>query len=137
MLFHWDDENRAHIARHGVSESQAEDPMTKKPQPMSMAEFEKASGPGEPLEALRARQEADAAWAERAFKGEEALGVPIRLQRGRPKAGDPAAPTVVKAIRLPETLLQQLQARAKTEGLSLNALLQMAAAEYLVRHRGA
>lgn len=25
MIFHWDDENRAHIARHGVSESQAEE----------------------------------------------------------------------------------------------------------------
>jgi uncharacterized DUF497 family protein len=24
MLFHWDDENRAHITRHGVSEAQAE-----------------------------------------------------------------------------------------------------------------
>lgn len=24
MLFHWDDENRAHILRHGVSEPQAE-----------------------------------------------------------------------------------------------------------------
>jgi len=25
MLFHWDDENRAHIVRHGVSESQSEE----------------------------------------------------------------------------------------------------------------
>jgi hypothetical protein len=24
MIFHWDDENRAHIARHDVTESQAE-----------------------------------------------------------------------------------------------------------------
>ena len=109
----------------------------KKTQRMSMAEFEKASGPGESLEELRARQEVDAAWAERAFRGEEPLGAPIRIQRGRPRAGDPAAPTVVKAIRLPETLLKQLQTRAKAEGLSLNALLQTAAAEYLVRHRGA
>jgi len=107
------------------------------PQPLSMAEFEKASAPGEPLEALRARQEADAAWAERAFRGGELMGAPIRLQRGRPKAGDPAAPTVVKAIRLPEALLKQLQIRAKAEGLSLNALLQVAAHEYLVHHRGA
>jgi hypothetical protein len=105
---------------------------------MSMAEFEKASGPGEFLESLRARQEFDASWAERAFRGKEALGIPIRLQRGRPRAGDPAAPTVVKAVRLPETPLKQLQTRAKAEGLSLNALLQMAAAEYLVvHHRGA
>jgi hypothetical protein len=110
---------------------------TKKTQRVSMAGFEKASGPGEPLEVLRARQEADATWAERAFGGEEALGTPIRIQRGRPRAGDPAAPTVVKAIRLPEALLNQLQIRARAEGLSLNALLQMAAAEYLMRHRGA
>ena len=109
----------------------------KKIKRMSMAEFEKTSSPGETLEELRAQQEADAAWAERAFLGEEALGTPIRIQRGRPRAGDPAAPTVVKAIRLPEALLNQLQIRARAEGLSLNALLQMAAAEYLVRHRGA
>ena len=111
--------------------------MTKKTRRMSMAEFEQTAGPGEPLETLRARQETDAAWAERAFRGEEVLGTPIRIQRGRPRAGESAAPTVVKAIRLPETLLKQLQTRAKAEGLSLNALLQMAAAEYLVRHRGA
>lgn len=195
MIFHWDDENRAHMAHHGVSESQAEaafqaedatafpdaarlnrwvleatvedrtlkvafarglsrrlpdhhraldesqtqeDAMTtKKTKRMSMAEFEKTSGPGEPLEELRTRQEVDAAWAERAFLGAEILGAPIRLQRGRPRAGDPAAPTVVKAIRLPEVLLQQLQARAKAEGLSLNVLLQVAAVEYLVHRRGA
>ena len=110
---------------------------TKKTKRMPMAEFEKTSGPGEPLETLQARQKADAAWAERAFRGAETLGTPIRIQRGRPRAGDPAAPTVVKAIRLPETLLRQLQTRAKAEGLSLNALLQMAVAEYLMRHRGA
>ncbi len=110
---------------------------TKKTLHLSIAEFEKASSPGEPPETLRARQEADAAWAERAFRGEERLGAPIRLQRGRPKAGEIAAPTVVKAIRLPEALLQQLKVRAKAEGLSLNALLQVAAAEYLVHHRGA
>ena len=109
----------------------------KKIKRMSMAEFEKASGPGEPLEVLQARQKVDAAWAERAFMGEEVLGTPIRIQRGRPRTGDPAPPTVVKAIRLPEALLNQLQIRARAEGLSLNALLQMAAAEYLVRHRGA
>jgi predicted HicB family RNase H-like nuclease len=44
---------------------------------------------------------------------------------------------VVKAIRLPEALLKQLQIRAKAEGLSLNALLQTAALEYLLHHRGA
>lgn len=89
------------------------------------------------MEVLRSRQEADAAWAERAFRGEAPLGPPIRIRRGRPMAGEAAPPTVVKAIRLPVRLLEQLQARAQAQGLSLNALLQVAASEFLSRHRGA
>jgi hypothetical protein len=104
---------------------------------MSIEAFLKASGPGEPLEVLQSRQEADAAWAERAFAGKEPLSPPIRIQRGRPKAGEDAPPTVVKAIRLPVQLLAKLQAKAEAQGLSLNALLQMAASEYLAHHRGA
>jgi len=96
-----------------------------------------ASGPGESLEVLKNRQEADAEWAERAFAGEEPLAPPIRIRRGRPKAGEDAPPTIVKAIRLPVQLLEKLQAKAKVQGLSLNALLQMAASEYLAHHRGA
>jgi hypothetical protein len=110
---------------------------TRKAKPMTMAEFAAASGAGETLEVLRARQETDAAWAERAFQTGEGLGTPIRIRRGRPRAGDAVPPTVVKAIRLPEALLYQLQVRAKAEGLSLNALLQVAAAEYLAQRRGA
>jgi len=104
---------------------------------MTMEAFLKVSGPGEPLEVLKDRQEADAAWAERAFAGKEPLAPPIRLQRGRPKAGEEAPPTVVKAIRLPVQLLESLQAKAEAQGLSLNALLQMAASEYLTHHRSA
>ena len=104
---------------------------------MTMKAFLAASGPGEPLEILRARQEEDAAWAARAFAGKEPLGLPIRIQRGRPKAGEETLPTVVKAIRLPMHLLEKLQATAEAQGLSLNALLQVAAAQYLTRHRGA
>ena len=104
---------------------------------MSMEAFLKASGPGEALEVLKGRQEADAAWAERAFAGKEPLAPPIRIQRGRPKNGEDAPPTVVKAIRLPVQLLEKLQAKAEAQGLSLNALLQMAASEYLTHHRGA
>ena len=107
------------------------------PKGLSMERFLKASGPGEPLDVLRARQAEDAAWAERAFAGKEQLAHPIRLQRGRPKAGEEAPPTVVKAVRLPVQLLAKLQAKAKAQGLSLNALLQTAAAEYLAHHRGA
>jgi hypothetical protein len=104
---------------------------------MSREAFLAESGPGEPLEVVKARQLEDARWAERAFAGEEPLGPPIRIQRGRPKNGEEPAETVVKAIRLPVHLLESLQAQAKAQGLSLNALLQMAAAEYLHHHRGA
>jgi len=104
---------------------------------MTMDTLLQASAPGEPLEVLKGRQEADAAWAERAFVGREPLTPSIRIQRGRPKAGEAAPPTVVKAIRLPVQLLEQLQAKAEAQGLSLNALLQMAALDYLAHHRGA
>ena len=107
------------------------------PRTMTRDQFLAESGPGEPLEVLKARQGEDAQWAERAFVGEEPLGPPIRIRRGRPKGGEEAAETVVKAIRLPVHLLESLQAKAKAQGLSLNALLQMAAAEYLHHHRGA
>jgi len=106
-------------------------------QTMTMDAFLAESGPGEALDVLKARQKADARWAERAFAGEEPLGPPIRIQRGRPKMGQEPAETVVKAIRLPVPLLESLQAQAQAEGLSLNALLQMAVAEYLHHHRGA
>lgn len=104
---------------------------------MNMEEFMKFSGPGEPLELLRGRQEEDAEWAERAFQGKEPLAPPIRLQRGRPKTGEDAPPTVVKAIRLPVSLLEMLQARAEAQGMTLNALLQLAVSEYLAHHKGA
>lgn len=107
------------------------------PLTMTMEAFLAESGPGEALEMLQARQQEDAQWAERAFAGNEPLGPPIRIQRGRPRRGEVPAETVVKAIRLPVHLLESLQARAKAQGLSLNALLQMAAAEYLHHHPGA
>lgn len=104
---------------------------------MSLEAFLEATGPGEPLDVLKARQTADAAWADRAFAGREPLAPPIRIQRGRPRAGEAAPPTVVKAIRLPVQLLELLQAKAEAQGLTLNALLQMAASEYLAHHPGA
>lgn len=107
------------------------------PRTLTMEEFLAESGPGEPLEVLKERHKEDVQWAERALEGKEPLGPPIRIQRGRPKHGEEAAETVVKAVRLPVHLLESLQAQAKEEGLSLNALLQMAAAEYLHHHRGA
>jgi hypothetical protein len=107
------------------------------PRTMTLEEFLAESGPGEPLDVLKARQKEDVRWAERAMAGEEPLAPPIRIQRGRPKNGEEPAETVVKAIRLPVPLLESLQAQAKAQGLSLNALLQKAAVEYLHLHRGA
>lgn len=109
---------------------------THTPKGMTIDAFLKISAPGDPLKVLRSRQETDAVWAERAFAGKERLAPPIRLQRGRPKTGEKVPPTAVKAIRLPVQLVEMLQAKAAAQGLSLNALLQMAASEYLAHHRG-
>jgi hypothetical protein len=103
---------------------------------MTRNAFLKASVPGEPLEVLKGRQVADAAWAERAFVGKERLASPIRIQRGRPKTRENAPITVVKAIRLRVQLLAKLKAEAEAQGLSLNPLLQMAASENLTHHQG-
>lgn len=110
---------------------------SKVPRSVSMEAFLAESGPGEPLDVLKARQEEDAGWAERAFAGREPLAPPFRIQRGRPKLGEEVPETVVKAIRLPVDLLESLRAKARSQGISLNALLQVAAVEYLGRHRGA
>lgn len=107
------------------------------PRKMTLPEFLEASAPGEPLETLQAKQREDVRWAEGAFAGTEPLGPPIRIRRGRPRTGEDAPRTVVKAIRLPVHLLDLLLTQAEAQGLSLNALLQMAAAEYLAHHQGA
>jgi hypothetical protein len=77
----------------------------------------------------------ETASAERAIGDAASPATPIRTQRGRPKTGVDVPPTVVKAIRLPVSLLRQLQTRAEAEGISLNALLQMAASDYLAHSR--
>jgi hypothetical protein len=121
-----------------LDELQAQEEIVTKKQPapkgMTMDAFLKLSGPGETLEVLKDRQKIDAVWAERAFAGKEPLAPPIRLRRGRPKAGEEAPLTIVKAIRLPVQLLETLQAKAKAQGISLNAILQLAASEYLTHH---
>jgi len=107
------------------------------PRTVTLEAFLAGCGPGDDLETLKARQPEDAEWAERAFEGKERLGPPIRLKRGRPKRGERPPETVVKAIRLPVDLLENLREKAETQGISLNALLQLAALEYLRRHPGA
>ena len=59
----------------------------------------------------------------------------IRVKMGRPKKTEAAAPSVVKAVRLPVALLESLQDAARQQGLSLNAVLQMASAEWLIHHK--
>ena len=59
----------------------------------------------------------------------------IRVKMGRPRKTEPAAPSVVKAVRLPVGLLISLQDAARQQGLSLNAVFQMASAEWLTHHK--
>ena len=59
----------------------------------------------------------------------------IRVKMGRPRKTEAAAPSVVKAVRLPVALLESLQDAARQQGLSLNAILQMASAEWLIHHQ--
>jgi len=58
----------------------------------------------------------------------------VRIKMGRPRKTEAAAPSVVKAVRLPKALLEELQGAARRQGLSLNAVLQMASAEWLTHH---
>jgi hypothetical protein len=60
----------------------------------------------------------------------------VRVKMGRPRKTEAAAPSVVKAVRLPVALLEELQNAARGQGLSLNAVLQMASAEWLTHHQG-
>jgi predicted nucleic acid-binding Zn ribbon protein len=64
------------------------------------------------------------------------FGAFVRVKMGRPRKAEAAAPSVVKAVRLPVALLEELQGAARRQGLSLNAVLQMASAEWLTHHQG-
>ena len=59
----------------------------------------------------------------------------VRVKMGRPRKTDASAASVVKAVRLPVALLEALQDAARLHGLSLNAVLQMASAEWLMHHK--
>jgi len=59
----------------------------------------------------------------------------VRVKMGRPKKAEASAPSVVKAVRLPLALLEALQDSARLQGLSLNAVLQIASAEWLMHHK--
>ena len=73
-----------------------------------------------------------------ATKDDLASGSPmafVRVKMGRPGKAEASAPSVVKAVRLPVSLLEALQDAARRQGLSLNAVLQLASAEWLVHHK--
>jgi hypothetical protein len=72
--------------------------------------------------------------AEADLKGKN-FGAFVRVKMGRPGRLEAAAPSVVKAVRLPVALLEELQGAARRHGLSLNAVLQMASAEWLTHHQ--
>ena len=50
---------------------------------------------------------------------------------GRPRRGEPKRPTVVRSVRLPPKIWEQVQAQAKREGISLNAAMKQAALIWL------
>ncbi len=55
----------------------------------------------------------------------------LREGAGRPKRGEKVEPTSVHSARLPVAVWAKLEARARRRGISVNALVQEAVAEYL------
>jgi predicted DNA binding CopG/RHH family protein len=96
-----------------------------------------AKGPFGEIPKTLAEFEALASQAEEDLKKPLDPSTFVRVVMGRPKKGEDPAPSKTKTVRLPLTLLEEIQAQAEAEGISFNALLRAAAAEYLSRHRGA
>lgn len=85
-----------------------------------------------PLEESRAAHAADAAWLEKRLGPD----VPAQLvrPRGRPKKGTSVEPTKVHAVRIKVSAWKAFEKKARAAGLSPNAALQLAAAEWAARH---
>jgi len=60
-----------------------------------------------------------------------AKGISIHVGRGRPKKGSETGPTVPRSIRFPETVWNQLERRARAEGMPLHAALRAAVIAWL------
>ena len=81
------------------------------------------------IEELDATCAQDAAWFEKHLGPD----VPRITPRGRPKNHAKTAKSLVKAVRLKESVWESLKARAKEEHLTTNAALQLAILDWLER----
>ncbi len=61
--------------------------------------------------------------------GEKPRWVP--LPQGRPKTGVTVEPSKPRSVRLPDTIWEELQARARSRGVGVHTLLRKLVAEYL------
>jgi len=57
----------------------------------------------------------------------------VHVGRGRPRKGTETGPTVPRSVRFPAQLWKQLEAKAKTEGLTLHSALRAAILEWANR----
>ena len=57
----------------------------------------------------------------------------VHVGRGRPKKGTETGPTVPRSVRFPAQLWKLLEAKAKTEGLTLHSALRAAILEWAKR----
>jgi hypothetical protein len=64
--------------------------------------------------------------------GAEPRWVPYKGD-GRPKKSEPSEPSKVRSVRLPDSVWQELQARAKRRGMGVHTLLRELVAKYLTR----
>jgi len=65
-------------------------------------------------------------------EGKEPRWVPYKAD-GRPKKGEASAPSKVRSVRLPDSVWEELQLRAKRRGVGVHTLLRELVAAYLSR----
>lgn len=53
-------------------------------------------------------------------------GLTLQVGRGRPRGGAETGPTVLKSVRLPPAIWQELEKRARAEGVAVHALVRKA-----------
>lgn len=80
-----------------------------------------------PIEESRRVQAAEAAHFEEKYG-------PVMTPRGRPKKGTIVAKSRMRSIRLKDDLWESIREHAKAAGLSPNAAVQLAVAEWVQRH---
>ena len=56
----------------------------------------------------------------------KAGGLTLQVGRGRPRGGAETGPTVLKSVRLPPAIWQELEKRARAEGVAVHALVRKA-----------